>query len=390
MGIMLVVLAILFLFVLTYLVSLLSNKFKIPVAIVGIIAGLLLSGVFKFAQSLQLPADYLPTLALLAFVLLVFDASAEIKLKTADSTAFGALGFVALFACVLFVFFSLVSFYSIKLSVLSSVILSACVLGVSSELVSKLKTSATVRALLNMEEYWSSPVVLLAPLIIAVFAPQVPTIFVSDLANLFFASVIKLLISIASGVFIAIVLMRLLLHEKTEWVPATVIGAVFIAFGLGYYAGGYGIFSVAAFGFFFANAFASVNKIFVDFHNNLARYSGIFSAILFGSIVRIPFTAKFLGISLVLYAVYLALRYASIHICHRKNSLSLKEEAILMLHAPNSTAVCAIFLFITLFPPITVPLNELYAIITIGLMFLIYSNLLSFGLYKFPKLLEQR
>jgi len=96
MGIMLVVLAILFLFVLTYLVSLLSNKFKIPVAIVGIIAGLLLSGVFKFAQSLQLPADYLPTLALLAFVLLVFDASAEIKLKTADSTAFGAIPFFRL------------------------------------------------------------------------------------------------------------------------------------------------------------------------------------------------------------------------------------------------------------------------------------------------------
>ncbi|GEM_PF-4573638 len=386
-NVAIVFISICFLIVLSYIVSQISFKTNISSVLLGLIAGLLFNGATKIAPAFQIPNDYFSTLALMAFVVLIFDATAQLKLRTADTTAWNSLAFITLFAIILFVCFSIFSAYYLGLSVLSSVTLAAAILGTSA--ISKIKISKYIKDLLDLEEYWTTPVALLAPLIIAIFAPQTPLIFVSDIVNFFFLTFIKVLISIGCGIFIGIILMKVLLHEKIVWMPSTIIASVFITFGLGYYAGGYGVFAVASLGFFFANAFATVNTTFLVFHNNLTKYAGVLSAVMLGIISRVPFSLKFFGASILLYLLYLLLRFAAIHISHKKDVFSIKEELVLTLHSQNSAAVCALLLFITLFPPISIPLGELYTIITTGLIFLLCSNLLSFALTKFPKLLEE-
>lgn len=386
-NVVIVFISIAFLIVLSYVVSKISFKTSISSVLLGIIAGLLFNGATKVWPVFQIQNDYFSTLALMAFIVLIFDSTAQLKLRTADTASWNLLAFVTLFASILFVCFSIFLAYYLNLSVLSSVMLAATILGISAA--PKIKVSKYLKDFLDLEEYWTTPVALLAPLIIAIFAPQTPLIFVSDTINFFFLTFIKILISIGCGIFIGIILMKLLLHEKINWMPATIIAAVFITFGLGYYAGGYGVFAVASLGFFFANAFATVNTTFLVFHDDLAKYARVLSAIMLGIISRVPFSLKFFGTSILLYLIYLLLRFGAIHISHKKEAFSIKEELILTLHSQNSAAVCALLLFITLFPPISVPLEELYTIITTGLVFLLCSNLLSFALTKFPKLLEE-
>lgn len=374
MNVLLVVFSLLLFCALTYLMSFSAAKSRLPSVLLALAAGFLFGNI----ESLQLPNDFFSTLALMAFVVLVFDSSVKVRLKAMDTTAFRALSFIALFGLILVIIFAAVASYVLQLSLVSSVVLALIVLGVSSEFVSSLRISPHINELIGFESLWSSPVVLIAPMLLAVLAPPMPAIFVSDTTNYVFAAVIKIVVSIAAGVFVGILLARLLRHTNVVTAPPAITAAIFIAFGLAYYLDGYGVFAVASLGFFSANLLASPNLHFSQFGQKLAHYAGILTVIMLGSVSMVPLTLKFFATTILLYALYLLARFVAVKISHKKNALSRKEEFMLAFLAPNSAVVCAMILFLTVFPPISLPLNELFSVMATALVFVVYSNVFGF------------
>lgn len=373
----------------TYAAKKISKQLTIPSTLLALIIGLMLNSIYRIIPALQLQADFFSTLVLVLFVLIVFDSTARLKLSAADTTALHSLAFITLFASLTFVGLALIAAPILKMAPVSSVVLAAAILGVSAELLPHIKTMPHSGALLRLESFWTTPVSLIVPLIIAIFTPPIAMIFISDVLNFFLSTTIKIIASIATGVFVGILFAKLLTHTKATFVPPLIIATAFVSFALGAIFGN-GIIATAAFGFFFTNAFATTHKLFLELNHKLQNYTGLLAVILFGSIIRVPFTIKFFALSAALFLCYLIIRYAAIRISHRKHAFSKTENNLMTFYAPASEAPCALFLFLITFPPTSIPLAELQPLVSIGVMFVIYSNILAFAIIQQPTLLKTR
>lgn len=374
---------------LAYTTKKFSKQLTIPSTLLALIIGLMLNSIYSIIPALQLQANLFSTLVLVLFVLIIFDSTARLKLSATDTTALHSLAFITLFASLTFVGLALIAAPVLNIAPISSVVLAAAILGVSAELLPHIKTMPHSGALLRLESFWTTPVSLIVPLIIAIFTPPIAMIFISDVLNFFLSTTIKLIASIATGVFVGVLFARLLTHTKATFVPPLIVATAFVSFALGALFGN-GIIATAAFGFFFTNAFATTHKPFLELNHKLQNYVGIFAAILFGSTVRVPFTIKFFALSATLFASYLLIRHIAIRISHRKHAFSKTENNLMTFYAPASEAPCALFLFLTTFPPTSIPLSELQPIVSIGAMFVIYSNILAFAILQQPTLLKTR
>lgn len=377
-----IVIALITLCFITYCVGTLSYKLRIPSVLPALLAGLILGFLSRTLPYFYLPIDFISTLAVVAFILLVFDSTSRLKLSSKDTVAHHALFFITLFSILTFVAFALLLAKFFDLSPVASIILAATMLGVSAVFAQQLRISHHARALLLLEAHWTTPLALLLPLLLAIFAPPLPLIFVSDLTTFFFTTLIKITVSIATGVFIGVLLMKIIGHSNLVFSSPAIFAATFLSFGLAYLFGGYGVFAVATFGFFFANAFATANKQFFELTQPLFTYAGTLTVVLLGFIAHIPITTTFFTVSLLLFLLYYAIRFLTVHLSHRKHAFTHLEERILAFHVPASAAPCAVLLFLALFPPTSIPLVEVYTLFTLGFMLIVYSHILAFSTLK--------
>ncbi|MBI4140920.1 hypothetical protein HY485_03735 [Candidatus Woesearchaeota archaeon] len=388
MNILQPILSLIILLAITHCVKQIAQKLTIPTPLIALITGFLLTEVYRI-MPIQLPSDFFSTLVLILFILLVFESTARLKLSATDTTAAHSLAFIVLFASLIFVGLSLTAKPFLNITPISSVILAAALLGVSAELLPNIKTLPHSEALIRLEAFWTTPISLIVPIVIAMLIPPVTTIFVSDTINFFLFTTIKFIASIATGVFVGILFAKLLTHTKTAFVPPLIIATAFIAFALGTL-WGHGILATAAFGLFFTNAFATTHKPFVQLNHKLTNYAGILAVILLGSTARLQLTPNFITLSAALFSSYIVIRYVAIRISHKKHAFSKTENKLMTFYAPASEAQCALFLFLATFPPTSIPLAELKPIISIGIMFVLYSNILAFAIIQAPQILKVR
>lgn len=385
MDILQVLISLFCLGILVWVSNFVANRFKFPIMIIALVSGLLFGGISDYFGVFQFSLNYFSTLGLLAFIILIFDGFVRLKLKSLDTVGVNSLGFVILFAILIFVGFSFVLYFLLGWPPLSSVVFASSILGVSSGIIVLPKVSSHISAIIQLESYWTGPVALLLPLVFVIFAPPLPLIFVSDLANFVFFAGVKVIAGISAGVFVGVILLKILHVSNKNFVPPIVFAGVFVAFGLAYVLGGYGVFAVAALGFFFANVFVSFNSHFGDFDALFSKYAGLLCVVLLGFVSRLSFSWKFFAVSVLLFLFYLIIRYAAIFISHKNNIFSMKDRLFLVLYAPNGFTAAGILLFLSLFPPVSVSLGELFKIVNLGLMFILYSNFSAFAFSRWKK-----
>ncbi|MBI4142167.1 hypothetical protein HY484_04535 [Candidatus Woesearchaeota archaeon] len=389
MNITLIVASFAGLIALTHLIKQSAQRFTIPATLLAIITGLVLNSIYRIIPALQMPADFFSTLVLIIFVLLVFESTSRLKLSATDTTATHSIAFITLFASIVFVALALIAAPFTDITPVSSVVFAAAILGISAELLPKIKTNAHSGALIRLEAFWTTPISLITPLIITIFIPPISMVFISDIVNFFLSTTIKIIASIATGIFTGVLFAKLLTHTKSPIVPPLIIATAFVSFALGTIFG-LGILAVASFGAFFTNAFATTHKPFIQLNHKLTSYAGILAVILFGSIIRTQYNAKFFLFSAILFASYIAIRYIAIKISHKKHAFSETENKLMTFYAPSSEAPCAVLLFLATFPPTSIPLSELSWLLSTGLMFIIYSNILAFVILQAPNLLKKK
>ena len=103
----------------------------------------------------------------------------------------------------------------------------------------------------------------------------------------------------------------------------------------------------------------------------------IFIFVIIGLIVRFPLTLEFIFKSLVLFGVYLIVRYISIRWAFKK-SLSLKERLFMSLNVQKGIAVAVVVFFFAGIP-------SLVEVLHLSIVFMLYSIVLSTVLLFFTK-----
>ena len=102
--------------------------------------------------------------------------------------------------------------------------------------------------------------------------------------------------------------------------------------------------------------------------------------VLIGSVIKIPFTSKFLIPSSILFLIYLVLRFISVNISFAKEDYTLKEKLFMTLNIPKGIAV-AVVVF-TLATKAVIGMN---LILNLIFLFMIYSIILSTIITHFSK-----
>jgi NhaP-type Na+/H+ or K+/H+ antiporter len=185
---------------------------------------------------------------------------------------------------------------------------------------------------------------------------------------------------IGAGIFIAVILFKIIQKKYSVFYsPLAVIVAALLAYVLAENLDGNGVIAVVSLGIFFGNVYVREKIALLSTESILTKALFIFVFVLIGLLIKIPLTKEFFISSLILFAVYLVIRYISAAVSFMKDKMSAKEIIFIALNAPKGlSTVAVVFLFaINNIPGSVYYIPGIDIVLNITLMFVLYSIVLS-------------
>jgi NhaP-type Na+/H+ or K+/H+ antiporter len=196
----------------------------------------------------------------------------------------------------------------------------------------------------------------------------------------------QIVVGLGAGILIGILIFKLMRKKYSEQLsPVAIITSTLLTYIIAENLGGSGVIAVVSLGLFFGNITIKKKGTLNEFSSMFSNSLEILVFILIGFSISIPLDIFFFIKSLILFAIYLIIRYISVHITFRKE-YSHKEKLFMTLNISKGIAVAVVvFSLMTLSIP---TLNNLLPLI---LIFMIYSITTSTIAEKFaPKLIKNK
>ena len=359
--------------------SIISNKLKIPNVLLLILTGLLLGTITYQGEHMSLSPVFLTSISIIALVMILFDSTSRLKIKTFDTLSFKAmkLAFIFLSLNILILTIPTLLIYDITgdslfQSVIIALIFAALVSATDSASVMVLLKGMPGRVvkLLEIESIINTPLSVILPfLFLDLFYNIGNKITPSTLfQNSIIPFITQIVVGLGSGVFIGILVFKLMKKNYSEQLsPIALITAALLTYIIAENLNGSGVIAVVSLGLFFGN-------IAIKQKNTLSEFSYMFSSsleilvfILIGFSIKIPFSLIFLVQSLILFCLYILIRYLSIHITF-KDLYTNKEKWFMTFNVSKGIAVAVV-----VFSLMTMQIPSINHILPLVLVFMIYS-----------------
>jgi len=361
--------------------SVLAGKAKIPEIIVLVIAGMVL-GALKYKGELivEFPVLFLTCVSIFALALILFDSSAKIRLKELDTLSLKALKFVIIFTVLSLIFFSLAAEYFLGIPLVFCLILAVINAGTSTDVVMAFMkgVKGRVMGILELESVFNTPLTVLLPFVIIDFTQGQTKI--TEVVGLMLPFLTSIVLGIGTGIFIAVILFKIVQKKYSAFYsPLAVIVAALLAYVLAENLDGNGVIAVVSLGIFFGNVYVREKIALLSTESILTKALFIFVFVLIGLLIKIPLTKEFFIVSLILFLIYLAIRYVAAAVSFMKDKMSAKEILFITLNAPKGlSTIVVVFLFaINNIPGSTYYLPGIDIVLNVTLMFVLYSIVLS-------------
>ncbi len=361
--------------------SVLAGKAKIPEIIVLVIAGMVLGALkYKGEPIVGFPVLFLTGVSIFALALILFDGSAKIRLRELDTLSLKALKFVIIFTLLSLIFFTLAAEYFLGIPLVFCLILAAINAGTSTDVVMSFMkgVKGRVMGILELESVFNTPLTVLLPFVIIDFTQGQTRI--TEVVELVLPFLTSIVMGIGAGIFIAVILFKIIQKKYSAFYsPLAVIVAALLAYVLAENLDGNGVIAVVSLGIFFGNVYVREKIALLSTESILTKALFIFVFVLIGLLIKLPLTKKFFIISLILFAVYLVIRYISAAVSFAKDKMSAKEIIFITLNAPKGlSTVAVVFLFaINNIPGSVYYLPGIDIVLNITLVFVLYSIVLS-------------
>jgi NhaP-type Na+/H+ or K+/H+ antiporter len=101
---------------------------------------------------------------------------------------------------------------------------------------------------------------------------------------------------------------------------------------------------------------------------------------LVGIIIKIPLDYWFFAKSILLFGIYLIIRYMAVQICFSRLNYSVKEKVFMSLNVPKGIAVAVVVFILA-----TYEIEGIQPILNLILVFIVYSIILSTIVVKASK-----
>lgn len=361
--------------------SVLAGKAKIPEIIVLVIAGMVLGALkYKGEPIVGFPVLFLTGVSIFALALILFDGSAKIRLRELDTLSLKALKFVIIFTLLSLIFFTLAAEYFLGIPLVFCLILAAINAGTSTDVVMSFMkgVKGRVMGILELESVFNTPLTVLLPFVIIDFTQGQTRI--TEVVELVLPFLTSIVMGIGAGIFIAVILFKIIQKKySTFYSPLAVIVAALLAYVLAENLDGNGVIAVVSLGIFFGNVYVREKIALLSTESILTKALFIFVFVLIGLLIKLPLTKEFFISSIILFAVYLVIRYISAAVSFMKDKISTKEILFITLNAPKGlSTVAVVFLFaINNIPGSAYYLPGIGIVLNITLVFVLYSIVLS-------------
>lgn len=364
--------------------TILSQKIKIPNVLLLIIAGILIGNIsYRGELLIQFPETFLTSISVLALVLIIFDSSSRFKLREFTSLSTQALKLTGVFLVLNAIFLTIFTFKVFPTtSIFMALLFSTLMSGTAPDAVLMMlkKSKNQIFELLEVEALINTPLVVLLPFIILDFIKSVQVEYIfSKFIEQIGPFIQQFVTGIGAGIVVGIIVFRVMKKKYSETLsPLAIITSALLTYILAENLGGNGVLAVTTMGLFFGNMYVThkvqLREVSAFFANSLE----ILVFILIGLIIKVPLNYVFILKSVLLFVLYLVIRYAAITISLKSLNYDFKQKIFMTFNVQKGIAVAVVAFTLT-----TLYIGGMQTILHLILLFMLYSIILSTVVVRF-------
>jgi len=353
------------------LLTSLAHRLKFSNVILLIAAGFLVSRInyggtplFDFSQ------EFLTTIAIIALIMIVFDSTSRLPLRSISKDSTRALEISVLFLITELIILSVTTKLIFETSWFFSILFASIMVGTDPSVVLTVLESLKHPAItfLKIESVINTPITVILPFVVIEFSK---TFHIETLIPQFIEQLAPFLQQIVTGVgaglVVALIVFRVMRKRYSEVMsPLILVSSALLTYILAERLGGSGVLAVTTFGVFFGNFYIKRKRTLRTFGSLLSNLFEILVFLLLGISLTLPTDYSFYFKGFALFAIYLLIRAIIIFPSLRKD-YNTKELTFIALNSPKGVAV-GVVVFTLL------SLNiETGIVIDLSLLFIIYS-----------------
>ncbi len=354
--------------------SWISSKIKIPDVLLLLITGILFGATsYKGQPLIQFPELFLISIAILALALIVFDSTARWRIKELDALSLQAMKITIVTIIFQIILFSLAAYYLLGIAGWLAILFATILCGTGPEVLLPLVTKKNkALSILKLESLFNTPLTVIFPFIVIELMQNVKGQLMTSLIDQLVPFIMKFIVGLGAGVFVGIILFKIMQKSYTSvYSSLAVIIAALLSYVLAENLGGSGVLAVTALGLFFGKTLEKQRETLLSVEGALAKALYILVFILLGLIVHLPLTKEFILNSLMMFGIYLLIRFIAILVSMRKEH-NLKEKIFLTLNSPKGIATATVVFIIAVYN-----IEGMRLILDMTLAIVLYSLVLS-------------
>ncbi len=374
--------------------AIISNKLKLPNILLLIISGLIL-GTLRYGdgQLISFPNIFLSGIGTLALAMIVFDSCSRLKWREFDTFTLLALKETGIFLLFNFVFLTIATMYIFGIeNIYIALIFSALMTGTSPDAVVAVFKGESNRSIefLKIESILNTPLVVLLPfLILELYNSMTDVSFVTTFVTQLKPFITQFVAGIGAGVLMGLIIFKFMKkYYSEELSPLALVTVTLLTYILAENLGGNGVLAVTVTGLFFGNVYVKEKKELHEFSETFSTSLIILVFVLIGLSIHLPATSAFFFNSLILFLIYVLIRFASILVTFRSLDYTLKEKIFLTLNMPKGIAVA-----VTVFSlgTIVTGIADITTVFNLTIVFMLYTLIVTtlvtkYAYFFFPKL----
>jgi len=360
------------------LCTIFSEKIKMPNVLLLVIAGIIIGHVdYNGNPLINFSPLFLTSVGTLALVMIIFDSSSRLKLKEFDTFSMKALKLAGIFLLLNLIFLtaSVIFIFNIN-NMFLAMMFAALMSGTAPDIVLTMlkNTKNRVVELLKIESILNTPLIVLIPFIILdLFKDYGEGFFFSRFMETMGPFLQQFVTGIGAGIVVGIVVFKIMRTKYSESLsPLALITTALITYILAENLKGNGVLAVTTVGLFFGNVYVREKETLHEFSSLFANSLEIIVFILVGIIIKFPLDIWFFAKSMLLFIIYLVIRYISVQLCFSKLNYSVKEKLFMALNVSKGIAVAVVVFILA-----TYDIPGIEPILNLILAFIIYSIILS-------------
>ena len=360
--------------------SIIANKLNIPNILLLLLAGISLSHIRYNSQPLvTFSPIFLTSISVIALVMILFDSSSRLKLKTFDTLSSKALKLSSIFMWynAMLLPIPLLLIYGVYAETIAGQVILALVFATlvsATDSVSVMVILQTIKnrvaKLLEVESIINTPLSIIIPFMLIDLFDKLKGEFhlTTFLLDQIFPFIAQIVVGIGAGVFMGIIIFKLMRkHYSEQLSPVALITAALLTYIIAENLEGSGVLAVVALGLFFGNINVKQKAILKEFSSMFSNSLEILVFILIGFMVNLPLTTSFFIQSFILFLIYLIIRFLAVHATFR-DSYSLNEKIFMSLNVSKGIAVAVVA-----FTLMTKNIPGIDHILQLILIFMVYS-----------------